>query len=255
MIRMKGKAVVKTVKVIEYFANNKRSASVMELARKLDVAQSTMSETLNVLVDIGILARDLPSRTYSATPRLAALGLASQPKHIANGRLFKIMSDCANDLGTPVGLFGICNLHAQIYQITSPRDATISIGRFPVILGEKIPLHSSVIGHVLMAALGAESYEKLLWRLKAEAKESETFTYGTLCSEVEKTESKEWAFGSAGVGDGWRATATLLPSSLSKHPLALAALHKDTRVEYAGMLIDKLRSSIGRIIAVDESAE
>lgn len=253
MTRVKGKAVFKTIKVIEHFASNSQTASVMELVRKLDIPQSTMSETLNVLVDMGILARDLPSRTYSATPRLAALGLASQPKYIASGMLFKLMEDCAAELGTAIGLYGICNQNSQLYQLVNgPNYSANEPGGFCALLGAQTPLQSSAIGYVLMASLGADHYEKLLWRLKAEAKQGETFIYSALCAEVKKAEVAGWAIGDSGLGHKWRATATLLPPTVGKHPLAIAALYQDTRLEYAQSVADMLRSKINEVLPIGE---
>lgn len=248
MVRVKGKSVTKTIKVIEHFAKNSKNVSVMELVRKLEIPQSTMSETLNALVDIGILARDTSSRTYSATPRLAALGLASQPKFIANGSLFKVMEECAAELGTAIGLFGICNLSAQLYQIVySSQRSNDESEEFPATLGAQMPLHSSSIGHVLLAALGAERYEKLLWRMKAEARQSEPFMYSALCVEVKKAESNGWAVGSAGIHRKWRAATIILPSFSGKHPLAIAAFHQTVSLPYEYSLVERLRSKINVI--------
>ena len=73
----KTKIARRVIEVFEFFASEQRRATVMDIVRRYDRPQSSTSELLGALVEMGLLYKDPQSRSYAPTPRLAAYGFAS----------------------------------------------------------------------------------------------------------------------------------------------------------------------------------
>ena len=99
----KTKIARRVIEVFEFFASEQRRATVMDIVRRYDRPQSSTSELLGALVEMGLLYKDPQSRSYAPTPRLAAFGCASQPEPIASGRLFAYMDRLAQTARSGVG--------------------------------------------------------------------------------------------------------------------------------------------------------
>src|SRR5262245_41006196 len=70
----KAKTARRVIEVLEYFDEEHRQATVMDIVRRYNRPQSSTSELLASLVDMGILYKDASSRSYTLTPRAAILG-------------------------------------------------------------------------------------------------------------------------------------------------------------------------------------
>ena len=74
----KAKIAKRVIEVLEYFDDQHREATVMDIVRRYDRPQSSTSELLSSLVELGLLHKDPYSRSYSLTARAALLGVAGQ---------------------------------------------------------------------------------------------------------------------------------------------------------------------------------
>ncbi len=83
----KAKIARRVVEVLEYFDDAHRDATVMDIVRRYDRPQSSTSELLSSLVELGLLRKDREARTYSLTPRAALLGTGGQAGAVRDGRL------------------------------------------------------------------------------------------------------------------------------------------------------------------------
>ncbi|MBY0420814.1 MAG: helix-turn-helix domain-containing protein, partial [Parvularculaceae bacterium] len=83
----KAKVAKRVVEVLEFFDEDHPQATVMDLVRRYKWPQSSTSELLSSLVDLGLLYKDGAARTYSLTPRAAMLGSVTQPDIVRDGRL------------------------------------------------------------------------------------------------------------------------------------------------------------------------
>jgi DNA-binding IclR family transcriptional regulator len=229
---LKGKSVRRTIDVLEYMAAKNAGVTVMDVARALSIPQSTTSELLVALVDMGIAARDISSKYYSATPRLAAIGLAAQPPLLAEGSVFRAIDDFAARTGLIVGLFGINDTKVQPcwmsgMAVTGRRGAVISSGLDPQDLFRDASVHLAAgsIGLMLLSSLGEERSSRLLWRIRAETSGQEKSSHSELCHSVRLIREKGSASGLSGFSKELAATAVMLPSHYGEQPLALAALY------------------------------
>ncbi|WP_162792442.1 helix-turn-helix transcriptional regulator [Novosphingobium sp. P6W] len=252
----KAKTVRRTIRALEYLASGERQATVMDLVRSLDVPQSSMSELLSALVDAGVLTRDSNLKYYRAAPRLAAIGLATQPGGIAAGTLFRIMDDLSHSTRLPIGLFGINRLHVQVQRLSVPpidRECDAQLASGPQIDPLRVDAESSIhlslseIGLLLLSALGSGQSDKVLWRLLAEVPPGQKFDYGDACRKVRDIQAVSSSTGPAGFAPGWKATAVLLPAGIASQPLALAALYPGALAPDRAKLVSMLRESVRAI--------
>src|SRR6202007_2091576 len=83
----KPKTARRVVEVLEYFDDTHREATVMDIVRRYNRPQSSTSELLSSLVELGLLYKNPHSRSYSLAPRAALLGAAGQTGAVRDGRL------------------------------------------------------------------------------------------------------------------------------------------------------------------------
>ena len=141
----------------------------MDIVRRYDWPQSSVSEMLHFLTNSGILYKDNRTRTYIPTPMFAALGRTLQPDYIANGRLLAYMTRLSRSCRCGVGLFGKVNTRVQIFDWideTGAKGLKVSVGQSDV-------LTSSSAGLLLLSTLDEDNSDRLLRRINAETVDSE----------------------------------------------------------------------------------
>lgn len=219
----KTKIARRVIEVFEFFASEQRRATVMDIVRRYDRPQSSTSELLGALVEMGLLYKDPQSRSYAPTPRLAAFGFASQPEPIASGRLFAFMDRLAQTTRSGVGLFGIVGTHVQVFRWAQATDQPVAdLG-----CGASELLSSSPVGLLLLSSLGLRQAGKVLWRLNAEAAPDDTFNLAEANEAVARYAQVGSATGPSGFVPNTRVTAILLPDTLGERRLALGVVYRD----------------------------
>ena len=103
----KAKIAKRVIEVLEFFDEDHPQATVMDIVRRFDRPQSSTSELLSSLVDLGLLHKDPCSRSYSPTPRAAMLGAAVQPKLVRDGVLTGLIDRLSAQTGLGVAVFGM----------------------------------------------------------------------------------------------------------------------------------------------------
>lgn len=217
----KTKIARRVIEVFEFFAAEKRRATVMDIVRRYGRPQSSTSELLGALVEMGLLYKDPHTRSYAPTPRLAALGHSCQPEPISDGRLFSYMDRLAQTSRCSVGLFGIVGIHVQAFRWASGGDPTCpDLG-----CGDSALLSSSAAGLLLLSALGMNQANKVLWRLNAEAPPENRFSFADLAEQIARYEQFGYAVGDSGLADDTKMTAILLPDRFGERRLALGVVY------------------------------
>ncbi|WP_235209885.1 helix-turn-helix domain-containing protein [Sphingobium sp. Ant17] len=109
----KAKIAKRVIEVLEFFDEDHPHATVMDIVRRFDRPQSSTSELLSSLVDLGLLHKDPCSRSYSPTPRAAMLGAAVQPKLVRDGVLTGLIDRLSAQTCLGVAVFGMVGLKAR----------------------------------------------------------------------------------------------------------------------------------------------
>lgn len=245
----KTKIAKRVIEVFEYFDKYHQRATVMDIVRKYGRPQSSTSELLTSLAEMGLLYKDPRSRSYSPTPRLASFGAAAQSQLIRDGRLFLYMDRLAFSSRCGVALFGMVGTHVQIFR-WSPGGAS-SATEFGC--GASEQLANSAAGLLLLSTLTSEQASRVLWRLSAEAPASAKFNPSEVGERVSLFRRQGHATGPAGFAPAVQVTATLLPRSGAERPLALGVTYPAESIVDANALLATLTRGIAQCAAEDEA--
>src|ERR1700741_1511938 len=87
----KAKIARRVIEGLEYFDDSHREATVMDIVRRYGRPQSSPSELLSSLVELGLLYKDPHSRAYTLAPRAALIGASGQTGAVRDGRLVRLI--------------------------------------------------------------------------------------------------------------------------------------------------------------------
>lgn len=237
----KAKIAKRLIEVLEFFANAKRVATVTDIVRHYQRPQSSTSELMRCLVEAGLLYQDAKSRTYSPTPKLAAMGHACQPEPIASGRLFAAMDELATRCDLALGLVGIVGTSVQVFRWGNGRSDIPS--RFGV--GHTVPLFSCPAGLLLLSQIDIAIAGQILWRNLAEEGAHARFSLSELKWQVERFSVAGHAAGDCAWLPDHRIVAVPLPVAHGTRPLALSAVYDDR----CGLTGDEVIASLHTVVA------
>jgi DNA-binding IclR family transcriptional regulator len=245
----KAKIAKRVIEVLEFFGARNQPATVMDIARRYGRPQSSTSELLSSLVEMGLLYKDAASRSFTPTPRLATLGVSGQPEIIRDGRLFNYMDRLAQTTRETVALFGLVGTHVQVFRWISALGGPASdIG-----CGSSELLSGSAAGLLLLSTQSPEQARGMLWRLNAEAPAEAKFDHAEMVERVSRFRRQGYATGDAGFVGGAQLSAVLLPRAVGERPLALGLLYPATASLDADALVETLKHGIGQVYAAPQS--
>lgn len=242
----KAKIARRVIEVLEYFDDAHREATVMDIVRRYNRPQSSTSELLSSLVELGLLHKDPYSRAYSLTPRAALLGTCGQPELVRDGRIVRLMDRLVAQTGLSVALHSMVGLDAQIVSWRhGPRAmaATRDLAG-----GIKEPLARSAAGWLMLSTVTRSRCEGMVRRLNAEADELNKFSFGDMMARVDACREPRHLFGPAGFGSGADSLCGLVPRQPDGHPLVISVVYgKDDKVNPEALLQsmgDAMRQSL-----------
>ncbi|MBV1686464.1 helix-turn-helix domain-containing protein [Novosphingobium sp. G106] len=236
----------RVVEVMTYFSQGRDEASVMEIVRRYKWPQSSTSELLTTLVDLGILYKLTDSRRYRASPRLAALGYGVDAE-ATNGRLFSYINDLARIHKFGVGLFGMSGVDVQVLHWRhSTEIEDCNLNRPPL-------LTSTVVGQLLLSTLSETRLTGLLWRTQSEARPEEKFDSGVVRNRIAYFGSKGWSSGLSCFSANIEISAILLPENLGQTRMALGIFYPRTAQVESQLLVAAVKRDIEAMIPVNGS--
>src|SRR5262249_46464276 len=145
-----------------------REVTVMDVVRRYNWPQSSTSELLACLVEMGLVYRNSLSRTYSLSQRAAMLGSTFQPPIIRDGRLTHMIDSLVGQTGLPVATFGMVGIHAQLFSWRTGKLRSLSDAKGPC-GGEQERLTDSAVGWLLLSSIPQPRRNGMVRRLLAEA--------------------------------------------------------------------------------------
>jgi DNA-binding IclR family transcriptional regulator len=249
----KAKAAQRVIEVLDFFDEQHRQATVMDIARRYNRPQSSTSELLASLVDLGLLYKDCGSRSYTLTPRAAILGSLSQPRLVQDGRLTALVEDLRERTGLGVALIGMVGTHAQIFRWKSGARSRGALGEPAFFGGAQDRLQENAAGWLLLSTLPAARREGLLRRLNAEAPEDRKFVGAEMSARVADCAQRGTAIGPAGFGSTATMAAVLLPGESEERPMAVALIREWADAIEPGALVPVLEEAIDRCIGREET--
>lgn len=242
----KAKIAKRVIEVLEFFDEEHRQATVMDIVRRYDRPQSSTSELLSSLVEVGLLYKDVQSRSYSPTPRAAMLGCAVQPGIVRDGRLTGLIDRLTSQTGLGVGVFGMVGLKTQIYSWHGGQRQLRTANPFAISGGQKEHLTDSAAGRLLLSTIQQNRRDGMLRRLNAEASEDRKFRFPDMAAQLDKIRAAGEIIGPVGFGTGAQVAATLLPDQPAGQPLAIGFVYDLSDQVDTSALLRTLSDAIAR---------
>ncbi|MBS3961693.1 MAG: helix-turn-helix domain-containing protein [Sandarakinorhabdus sp.] len=220
----KAKIARRMVEVLDYFDDQHKKATVMDIVRRYNRPQSSTSELLSTLVELGLLHKDPVSRTYELTPRAAFLGASAQPEILRNGQLTETIDRLSAQTGLGVAVFGMVGLNVQVFSHRSARIGPME--RTPRLLscGQQDRLSNSAAGWLLLSTVAQPRRDGMMRRLNAEAPDNARFHPAEMSARLADCVRNAAAFGPTGFDTSAQLCCVLLPGQPDGQPIALGLL-------------------------------
>lgn len=248
----KARIARRVIEVLEFFDDRHTEATVMDIVRRYDRPQSSTSELLSSLVELGILYKDPQNRSYRPTPRVAMLGDNTQAPIIRDGRLTDVMDRLNAQTGLAVALFGLVGVDVQIFSTRSTRDLAREQVAQATYNGRRERLTDSAVGRLLLATQSRTRREGIVRRLNAEAK-GECTPLAEMLAQIDVCERQGVAIGEVGFGCNAQVCAALLPAYAVDEPMAVGFVYKPSNRIDVPSLTRTLTSALSQMVAGDDN--
>ena len=210
-------ASARTMAVFDMFAMEKRDLSNSEIARLLNLPESSCSDLLHTLHEEGYLMRTARTRRFSPTGRLHQIAL--EIAH--NDPLLRAGTEAADLLAEATGETSFVGRLDN----GTVRAVAVQQGKHPLRyvlnVGERIALHTSAMGKAL---LGTQTPEEIARQLRLKPLRKITDSTVTdpyaIAAEVAESRLRGWYQTHSEGGEGMDALA--ISGMLGKEPLAIS---------------------------------
>ena len=242
----KAKIARRVIEVLEFFDDEHREATVMDIVRRYDRPQSSTSELLSSLVDLGLLYKDPFSRTYSLTARAALIGAAGQRGMVRDGSLVRLTDRLVAQTGLPVAVFGMVGLNVQIVS-WRPGSRKLPASCKTISGGNQLPLCESAAGWLLLSTVPQPRRDGMVRRLNAEAPGDRKFSISEMVQQLQACRDSGHAEGPAGFAAGVLVLARLLPNVGDEPPLAVGFVFDRDEQMNSGSLLACMDEAIRQV--------
>lgn len=244
----KAKIAKRVIEVLEFFDENHPQATVMDIVRRFDRPQSSTSELLSSLVDLGLLHKDPCSRSYSPTPRAAMLGATVQPRLVRDGLLTGLIDRLAAQTGLGVAVFGMVGLKVQVSHWRAGTRIFRTAGPAGFCGGQQEHLSDSAAGWLMLSTIALPRREGMIRRLNAEASPDRKFVAPEMSAQIQRCRVEGFATGKAGFGSIADVTAVLLPNMPESQPLAIGFVYEPSDQIDTDNLLRTLNEAVRRCV-------
>lgn len=235
------KSAKRVLEIFEFFNAERREATVMEIAREYGYPQSSTSELLGCLVELGFLTRDRYRRTYQPTAKVAMLGAWTHPELFRRGHLLTLMDDLAVSLDCSIVLTGCVGLRTEHIE-------TVYGGTELPAAEQPGPLTRGQLGRLLLSVHDRIAIRKLVHRLNSEVVEDDRVRCEELLVEVDDIRTQGFV-ASEGLSEGKGGVVAIrLPGVATSENLALAIVVAPGDTRGCGFFLRALRDAVARLL-------
>lgn len=214
----KVKSARRVIQLLEFFDEIRSDASVMDVARGLGIPQSSTTELLRCLSDIGYLAQDPATRRYMPTHRVALLGAWIPAPYLAEGRMVQMMEELGEETRETIILGEYSGTVVRyIYVVPSRQAMRLHVGP-----GTVRPIARSGLGKLFLSKFPEQQVRDILKRVEADRQPDDpVIKYSELKPELETIRRKGYHLMTNGVNPGAGLVGVMLPDSPGHAVLAL----------------------------------
>ena len=243
------KSAHRVLEILEYFDQDRRHATVMDMSRTLSYPQSSTSELLRCLTRLGYLHYNRFRRTYSPTARVALLGAWVKPALFRGGPVLSAIDRVADLIGETVILSTASNYVVQHLHVIHGQGAD-SIDAH---VGDTLSLLHSPQGKLLLSSYQNDHIRSAIHRLNAEETDlSRHVRYADVVEELAGLREKGWLITEEPEGHG--CIAVLLPARRGMDRLVISVLAApEVIARRAGEIISALLDHRDEIDAADRA--
>jgi len=144
--------------LFEVFARERRELTKSELARLLDLPESSCSDLLNTLYELGYVTRTVETKRYYPTGRLLTAATAiseNDPLSLFGAEATALLSRKVNETCS----FGV--LDGEKVKILAVYEGTHRL-RYVVNIGDRVSVHGTALGKALLGALPPAERSRIL---------------------------------------------------------------------------------------------
>jgi DNA-binding IclR family transcriptional regulator len=182
-------AAARTMALFEVFARERRELTKSELARLLDLPESSCSDLLNTLYDLGYVTRTVETKRYYPTGRLlnAATAISeNDPLSLFGAEATALLSRKVNETCS----FGV--LDGEKVKILSVYEGTHRL-RYVVNIGDRVSIHGTALGKALLGGLPPAERARVLRLQPLRRLTEKTKTdVAELEKEIEQNQKRGW---------------------------------------------------------------
>jgi DNA-binding IclR family transcriptional regulator len=243
----KAKIAKRVIEVLDFFDDQHREATVMDIVRRYNRPQSSTSELLASLVDLGLLFKDPYTRSYSLSPRASLMGSIAQPELIRTGKVNELVDRLAAQTGLTVAVLGMVGLNVQIFSFKSGTRAIRTSNPKGVSCGLQESLAQSAAGWLLLSTIAQPRRDGVVRRLNAEAPEALKFSTSELSAQLVRCIEQGSAQGPAGFGAEAEIACALVTPQADGQPLVVGFIYEPSAQIDQDALLVSLRDGIARM--------
>jgi DNA-binding IclR family transcriptional regulator len=239
------KSARRVLQILQYFNPERPEATVMDLARTLGFPQSSTTELLKALAQLGFLHYDRQRRIYRPTVQVALLGAWVQPFLFRQGHLLPMMDQISALTGQMVALGTQVALNVQYIHVIP----SVSTMRMHIPQGTVRPLLRSALGKLLLSRESNNNIQKLVHRINAEAPTDQQVHPAVLTTEIDRIRQQGYALSTDVVTLGGGMVGVLLPQLEGSQTLSigiggLTSTIRDNCDEYVTILKNAIREHL-----------
>ncbi|ATI80695.1 helix-turn-helix domain-containing protein [Sphingobium yanoikuyae] len=226
------KSAHRVLEILEYFDQDRRHATVMDMSRTLNYPQSSTSELLRCMTRLGYLHYNRVRRTYSPTARVALLGAWVKPALFRGGPVLSAIDEVAKLTNETVTLSSSTNYVLQhLHVIQGNGDDAIDAHA-----GDELPILHSPQGRLLLSTYNNEAVRSAVHRLNAEELDRQKHVrVADLLSEFMVLRDKGWIIERD--RDGVGSVTVLLPHVRQMDRLSISVLASPSVIDARGQEI------------------
>jgi DNA-binding IclR family transcriptional regulator len=224
------KSVARCVEALEFFAQEKRAATVGEVARRLRMPQSSTSMLLSSLVTLGYLRHDPAKRAFQAAVRVTVLGSFLKDDVAVLGSLITGMEEMRHQTRGSVILAMRQGIDVRYVVVLRGDNSTAA----SFVTGATRPVFQVAPGKILLAEDTDQQIGRLLRRSNAEQSDpSRLIAIDEALREIAQIRRDHWARSPGGATPTTELISILMPQLVGQPLLSLTlglpALEAETR--------------------------
>jgi DNA-binding IclR family transcriptional regulator len=226
-------------RVLEEIANAEPPVFPADLVRRLDIPKPTLHRILRALEEMGQIARGADGRSLGPGPRAVTLASATLRARLSGGAVRAVLEALSRDVEETCNLVALDGERMRyVERVEADWPLRLSFG-----IGQRVPMHCTATGKMVLAAQTRRTREKLVAALSLDALTGRTITdRAALTEELERTRARGYAVDDEEFLKGMVAVA--VPAPIGPGAAAAAvSIHAPT----ARRTLDDLRDRLPRL--------